>query len=748
MSPGVWLVLIVMSCALLRPSAALFGQGMPRAARRRVSVADVVRMTRIGEPLYVGYTGVGPKEGFAAFSPDGSRFAFVVTKGNLERNTNDYSLLLFRTADVFHAATPKRLAVFSSASNNQGISNLSWLEDNETILFLGSQGTESTQLYSLRCSSGELRRLTGHRTALKSYATSASGQTIVYAADLPELQVANQTVARHGLEVTTEELPDLMMGRTASFELELFVKRRGELNETRLHNLDPLDSGVNDLSLSPDGRYLVVKTDVEGLPKTWQQYDDETIQTAFRREVPQGSTSGLLHYELIDTRENKAVTLLDSPAPFSSAEVLWSPDSKSVLLGGVYLPLDVDDPAELKTRRSTKYAIEVKVPGSELVEIGEGDLKPVRWDRQTNIVQFHTPPSPDQAGRSAADVYYQKVRGGWKQVAKASGLSANRLPDIRVDEDLNTPPQIVAVDAITQRKKTVLNLNPQFADLLFGRVEAIEWRDPAGMVVKGGLYLPPDYAPGRRYPLVIQTHGFDPHAFWIDGPWSTAFAAQPLANRGIVVLQINDSFESLRDTPQEAERVMSAYESAIDFLDKQGIIDRGHVGIIGFSRTCLYVKYTLTHSRQPFEAAIASDGFDGGYFEYVAVIPLAKSEMESVTGAAPFGAGLAVWLRNSPGFLLDRVRTPIQLHANAPASLLEQWEWFAGLRRLRKPVDLVYLPGGIHILMKPRERLVSEGQSVDWLCFWLKGEEDPSPEKIGQYLRWRVLRDSMNKPFP
>ena len=32
------------------------------------------------------------------------------------------------------------------------------------------------------------------------------------------------------------------------------------------------------------------------------------------------------------------------------------------------------------------------------------------------------------------------------------------------------------------------------------------------------------------------------------------------------------------------------------------------------------------------------------------------------------------------------------------------------------------------------------GGSVDWLRFWLKGEEDPDPAKVEQYARWRELR--------
>jgi dipeptidyl aminopeptidase/acylaminoacyl peptidase len=70
-------------------------------------------------------------------------------------------------------------------------------------------------------------------------------------------------------------------------------------------------------------------------------------------------------------------------------------------------------------------------------------------------------------------------------------------------------------------------------------MEEMRWTDGSGNPVIGGLYLPPDYAAGKRYPLVIQTHGFDPHVFRIDGPYTTAFAAQPLAGKGIVVKKLN-----------------------------------------------------------------------------------------------------------------------------------------------------------------------------------------------------------------
>ena len=282
----------------------------------------------------------------------------------------------------------------------------------------------------------------------------------------------------------------------------------------------------------------------------------------------------------------------------------------------------------------------------------------------------------------------------------------------------------------------------------------MKWIGGSNNEIEGGLYLPPDYAPGKKYPLVIQTHGFDPAEFWLDGPFSTAFAAQPLAAKGIVVLQVPDSHDwTIRDTPKEDPIMMETFEKAIDYLDQKGIIDRDRVGLIGFSQTCLYVQYALTHSKYKFAAAVAADGIDGGYFQYMAFAnssPYMESIREGLIGAPPFGEGLRLWLDRSPGFLLDRVTTPIHIQAIRPTSIPDEWEWFAGLSRLNKPVDFVYIPGGYHILQKPWDRMVSQQGDVDWFCFWLKGEEDPDPAKAEQYTRWREQRklQAHNKRIP
>ncbi len=109
-------------------------------------------------------------------------------------------------------------------------------------------------------------------------------------------------------------------------------------------------------------------------------------------------------------------------------------------------------------------------------------------------------------------------------------------------------------------------------------------------------------------------------------------------------------------------------------------------------------------------------------------------------GVPPFGQGLQQWLKRSPGFNLDKINTPLMVVGLGPGSLLYMWQPYAGLQYLHKPVDLMMLNTGEHVLTNPAVRLASQGGSVDWFRFWLQDYEDTNPAKVEQYKRWRDLR--------
>ncbi len=210
-----------------------------------------------------------------------------------------------------------------------------------------------------------------------------------------------------------------------------------------------------------------------------------------------------------------------------------------------------------------------------------------------------------------------------------------------------------------------------------------------------------------------------------------------------MVVQLSFLDEDKAGTVDEAPLESSQFDRIVEHLDGRGLIDPRRVGVIGFSRTCFHVKFALTHSQLRFAAASVTEGFDGGYIGYVLSAPTFNQDIEAVNGGPPFGKTFNLWLERAPDLNLPKVNTPLLITSLTPADAVYDWEWFGVLKLLGKPADMIVLKDGSHVLERPWDRMISQQGTVDWFCFWLKGEEDPGPGKTEQYLRWRKLRDAV-----
>ena len=743
-----WLPLLCIGLAGLGlPARGSRERGSSSAKKRGATVTDVIQMTRWVSPADTsGFSG-GSRDSVGLFSPDGRQFVVVLEKGNVERNTNDYSLLLFQTREAFEKPKPRVLVTMSSSSNRAAIKDVKWLSDSKTLVFLGENPRQTPEVYSFNIPTSHLARLTDHRTPIEAFDANEDGSVIVYEADLPSHKTLDtEETRRNGVVITTQYVSDLLTGdcnelqKTASIYKGLFVERRGQKPAkvtTRDFILD-----IFPVSISPDGHYAVLPMYLAKVPGSWSAYEDRLLHPYIVAAQELGRPSNVLQYMLLDTKSLRITPLVDAPISWHDNGFSWIEAGTSVVLSGTYLPLDVAAIADLEARKKHTFVAEVNIPSGKITEITGAALSVASWDEKSRTLSLASEATGER-------ILYEKKNSAWTQVKTPERSKINvDAVDVRLEQDMNTPPRIFVMDGETRRKKLLLDLNPQFDRIQFGKVDTVEWTATDGHEVAGELYLPANYTPGMRYPLVIQTHGFNKTRFLIDGPYSSAFAAQPLAATGFVVLQVGGSSHPGEDaqymnTPEEAPREMAAYEGAIDYLSERGLIDRSRVGLIGFSRTVFYVEYTLTHSKYPFVAAIVADGFDGGYMNSI-LWGGQKENYSSVMGGAPFGASLASWLTNSPGFNLDKVIAAVRIEYYGSSGPLEGWQAFSGLSELGKPVDFVWLPFGTHLLVKPWERFTSLQGSVDWFAFWLSQKENRSPSNTRQYARWeklRILRD-------
>jgi dipeptidyl aminopeptidase/acylaminoacyl peptidase len=754
-SPMLGTLVICIALAAMDPSERSVGRPRPIGMRpdgaREATVADVIRLTDFVNPD----PSKPYKRSAALFSPDAKHFIVILKHGNIERNTNDYTLLVYETATAFGSPTPVILASLSSPSNAPGISEPTWI-GNDAVAFLGQSTAGTSQLYLARRNARQVAQLTHHSTDVTAYVIDRVGRRYFFTATKSPEPLIGEDAKRHGVVVSTQPLLDLLTLKLDDDSLreELFLQTEGSGQERLLKTRGWLEP--THLWLSPDGRRLLLETfRTEAPPGTWRQYDDQYLrqQVASARNGVGGEFFLIQQLELIDTQSDIVQVLVNAPiASLHSPSAVWSPDSQSVVVAGTYLPLDVRDPAERETRRKEVFAAEIEIPTLKITPIVAGKLEVKGWDSSTGKVQFET---TDQnkayvLERKGTIIAYEKNDGRWRKVEISPSEVAGGRVDAEIVEDMNSAPKMYAMNLETGRRALLLDPNPQFRQLTLAHVEDISFKATDGHSVNAGLYLPPHYVAGRKYPVVIQTHGWNPERFWADGPYSTAFAAQPLVGRGMVVVQLAEDLKYL-GTPAELKEESAAYEGVIDYLVGRNLVDSNRVGIIAFSRTCMSLRYFLTHSRHHLAAVTIADGWDDGYFRYVAELnstPFATVEAENMNGGAPYGPGLVTWMRNDFDFSLDRVHSPLRIEAIAPRGLFFQWEWFTILSRQEKPVELIYIPDGYHVLQKPWNRIASQQGNVEWYDFWLNGHEDLDPAKGEQYRRWEKLCDMQVEQNP
>jgi dipeptidyl aminopeptidase/acylaminoacyl peptidase len=203
----------------------------------------------------------------------------------------------------------------------------------------------------------------------------------------------------------------------------------------------------------------------------------------------------------------------------------------------------------------------------------------------------------------------------------------------------------------------------------------------------------------------------------------------------------------------EAAFYADMWDSAVDMLGKEGIIDRSKVGIIGFSRTGWYTEFALAHGTVAYAAATLADNVQYSLAEYWQL--RSDSYMhgaDAMYGGPPYGKGLKDWETYSISFNLDKFTAPILLETmghgvrysnqqTPPIYLSAVMDVFAGLHELGKPVEWFYYPEEEHTPDHPQARLASVTRNVDWYRFWLQGYERPKPEDPDQYKRWEHLKE-------
>jgi acylaminoacyl-peptidase len=316
------------------------------------------------------------------------------------------------------------------------------------------------------------------------------------------------------------------------------------------------------------------------------------------------------------------------------------------------------------------------------------------------------------------------------EVTEAFAIAPGRSSLLAVRGSRGDAPQrLVLVDAERGRARVLWDSQPtQYANVKLGEVRDFRFDNREGQTIDGRYYLPPDFDPSRKYPLIVYYYGGTtpvnrqftgryPFHLWAAHGY-VIYVLQPRGTIGY-----GQDFSALhvnawgRHTADDILDGTEAFVAAHDFVDGErvGNIGASYGGFMTMHLATLTDRYAASISHAGISSLTAYWG--QGWWGY------AYSGIAS-KGSFPWN-NQDLYVGQSPVYAADRITTPLLLltgdgDTNVPPG--ESHSMFTALKLLGREVELVEVPGEDHWILDREKRYVWWATILAWFDRWLKDE--------------------------
>ena len=647
---------------------------------RRLSAEDLWGLARPAQPT---------------LSPDGAQVCVSVTTYDMEENKGRSKLWLLST----FGGAPRPL---TEAGEKDGEPR--WSPDGTRIAFVAKrEPDEEPQLWLIAPDGGEARRVTRMPTGVAGIKWFPDSRRVAFiswvwpdaigykALDARCKEKKDSKVKAHVVEHEAYRYWDhwLSDGRVPRlFVVDVETQRIVDLFAGTPYELPGDDPAAHHYDIAPDGREIAFTFD----PAQEKRFDHE------------------YHVVALDLRAKRFRTLTKG-SRLSHESPAYSPDGKWLAL------------LTRNLRRSS--VAEARIA---LVDRASGRMKafPAAWDRSVNApVSWEGDSSALLfAAEDRARIHAFRWRLGEKlpEVAALGGtvsdvaVAGNSVAFVR--NTMSTPPAVFCTCAERGERRIDRFNDAAMAGVRLGEVREFEIRGWHGEKVQMWAVYPPDFDPGKKWPLLHNIHG-GPHSAWGDN-FHFRWNNHALAAQGYVVVCVNyhgsSSFGQrfLESIDGEwGKRELADVEAGTEFMLRTGTIDRRRLFAAGGSYGGFMVAWMNGHTDR-YKAYVCH----AGCFDWVAMFS------DDAWYWAPKELGAYYWDDpekidgQNPRARAGRMKTPtLVIHGLLDYRVpdAQGLAYYNTLKARKVPARLVFFPDENHWILKPQNSRLWYREVFAWL---------------------------------
>jgi dipeptidyl aminopeptidase/acylaminoacyl peptidase len=508
-------------------------------------------------------------------SPDGKSIAVVVSRANFEENRYDPDLVLIDVATHFQRVL---------THERRDLSQARWSPDGALLAFLAKVDGKA-QIFVLPMNAGDSWQLTKSPTGVQQFAWRPGGRNeIAYVASDEPPKITGEE--RHNKSFEVQNMHFLLQEAPRPAHVWLIslegkgTTRQLTSGEWSLPASLPPNSPASPLSWSPDGRQIAL---VKNITPYTGDSDKSSVQIL---DVETGELRALTGRSTLETQP------VFSPDGVRVAH--WYPrngDPKNVT--EIYVGRAVGGESTSITRqldRNVQRAIWMPDGKSLLVSANDGTTVGL-WLQPLD----GSPRRIDLGNLVTTATFWLDACLGTKGELAFTAAEPQRPAELYYMASTGAAPQ------------RLTDFNAETAALELGRSETIQW-DNEGFHADGVVTYPPDFAPAKKYPLVLYIHGGPRSA----SKQSFTRLAQLLAAQGWIVFEPNyRGSDNLGNDFQAAiwndagagpgHDVMTGVKQ----LEKRGFIDSDRMAVSGWSYGGYMTTWLLGNYPSRWKAAVA-----------------------------------------------------------------------------------------------------------------------------------------------